>query len=258
MSKQSLISIIQERYPKRNESELRSLIIQGKVFVNDQKVTKPGTVTRKDSRVELKESTSMYVSRAGNKLASIWEKLSISVRDRVVMDIGVSTGGFTDFLLRHEPKGVIGVDVAYGIADIKLRNHPKVALIERQNARYLTRSVLEVHRQKNNWPSDWIDSIDVMVMDVSFIHSIKCIAPLLELLKRPADILVLIKPQFEANKEEIESGGVITDPVIHQTIIDRTINGYKALHLDVMGIWNSEVKGPKGNQEVFVWLKMKE
>lgn len=255
MPQKRLIDSILEKNPKQNEKTVRAWIMCGQVYVDGQKVTKPGQAVKSESHIEVRSQKREYVSRGGEKLASIWPNINFSLTDRVIIDAGISTGGFSDFLLRQGAKGIIGIDVGYGITDISIRNHSKVALIERQNLRKVTFEGLVQHSQKYHWPTEWVSDISCVVMDVSFINSIKCVIPLLPIISSPADIVVMVKPQFEAKKSEIERGGIIRDSKTHTMIIDRVLEEYQSLGLGVKGCWPSGVKGSKGNQEVFIWLE---
>ncbi len=168
----------------------RSLIMSGVVFVDGARVDKAGTLVEENSRVELKDSSLKYVGRGGIKLESALREFSIDVRDKVALDVGASTGGFTDCLLKHGAKRVYAVDVGYGQLDWKLRQDPRVRVLERTNARYLK-------------PEDIGEPVDICTIDVSFISLTKIIPPLSQMIKRGGVLIALIKPQFEVGKGEV-------------------------------------------------------
>lgn len=226
----------------------QALIISGLIMVGDQKQTKPGTMVDPLAPLSRLGALPKYVSRGGLKLEGALHHWGISVSGQWVLDVGISTGGFSDCMLQAGAHGVIGLDVGYGQLDYRLRIDPRVTLIERCNARDLT-----AHRiaELGLSPSDW-QRIRWVVMDLSFISVTKVLIPLATLLPT-ADFLVLIKPQFEAAPHEVGKGGIIRDPSQIASILNRvaqTLSPYFRL-LDHVP---SSIKGTKGNQESFFWL----
>jgi 23S rRNA (cytidine1920-2'-O)/16S rRNA (cytidine1409-2'-O)-methyltransferase len=224
----------------------KQLIMAGNVVVNDQIVDKSGKLVATDSIIVLKQSDScLFVSRGGLKLKKAIDKFVINVNGKIALDVGASTGGFTDCLLQNGAKFVYAVDVGYGLLDWKLRNDERVRVIERTNIRYIK--------------SEQFDKlIDLATIDVSFISLDKVVPVVTSLLVSEGEILALVKPQFEASRELVGKGGVVKDPNVHRKVIlnicDMAIN----TGLTVRGITYSPIKGPSGNIEYFLWLQKKE
>ena len=220
----------------------RALILEGRVEVAGRIIDKPGTGIHPGERVVLIEPDHPYVSRGGVKLEGAIKDLGINPEGKVALDVGASTGGFTHCLLLHGAKEVYAVDVGYGQFAWSLRQHEKVKLFERTNIRYFS-------------PEKVSRAIDLAVVDVSFI-SLKTVIPLLPpFLASEAEVLCLIKPQFEVGKGNVGKGGVVRDPVLIQEVVD-DIEGFARLKgFDVPGIAASVIKGPKGNQEFFIYLR---
>jgi len=223
----------------------QALIINGQIMVGGLKQTKPGTLV--DPQVPLSRLGELpkYVSRGGLKLEGALQHWGIPVSGRWALDVGISTGGFSDCLLQSGAQGIIGLDVGYGQLDYRLRIDPRVNLIERCNARHLT-----VQRLSELGP-DW-QRISLVVMDVSFISVTKLLVPLATLFPT-ADFLILIKPQFEATPHEVGKGGIITDPDQISCIL-RRVDQALSTHFRLIDQVQSSIKGTKGNQETFFWL----
>ena len=235
--------------------EAQSLIMQGKVLENDQKEFKSGTAVKPDAALRLLGDTCPYVSRAGLKLESAWKHFGFDIQNKVALDIGLSTGGFTDFLRQNEAKAVFGVDVGYGIVDYGLRQWDGLILLERTNARLLQHEDLKAAADLS-FKSGLENEISLVVMDVSFISVMAILPYLLPCLQPGAELVIMIKPQFEAEEHEIEPGGVIANLDLRQTIVTRTRHVIEALGLEVLDLKDSDVSGQKKrNVETFLWAR---
>jgi len=231
-----------ERGLASSRQRARALIMAGKIQVNDQPVDKPGTFIRSHDNITLKGQEIRYVSRGGLKLESALKTFDVKVQDRTCLDVGASTGGFTDCLLQHGARQVFAVDVGYGQFAWKLRNDPRVSLFERTNIRHLSAESIPV-------------PIDLVVIDVSFI-SLKIVIPkVIDFLSPKGSIIALIKPQFEVGKGKVGKGGVVRDPRQHQTVIEDLTRFFKDANLASGAVIPSPIKGPKGNIEFLVALK---
>ena len=217
-----------------------SFIISGYVFLNERKVVKPGTIVRSESTIKVRVKEHNWVSRGGTKLDYALKYFNIDVADQTCVDIGSSTGGFTDVLLHRRAKKVFCFDVGYGQLAWKIRNDERVVVFEKFNAKNITLSQTG-------------SKVDILVCDVSFI-SIKKIIPIcLEILNRDAILIILIKPQFEVGREKICKGGVIKDPIIHNAICEEIKAWFEGvLNKRVIGIVESPIKGQKGNKEFLI------
>ncbi len=226
--------------PSREKA--KTMIMEGNVFVDHQREDKAGTFFDPSVNIEIHGNTLRYVSRGGLKLEKAMAQFGIVLDDKVCMDIGASTGGFTDCMLQNGASKVYAVDVGYGQFAWKLRQDPRVVCMEKTNIRYVT-------------PEDIADALDFASVDVSFISLTKVFEPAKELLKDGAEMVCLIKPQFEAGKEKVGKKGVVRDPAVHIEVIERVILfaqsiGFGVLHLDY-----SPIKGPEGNIEYLVHIK---
>lgn len=226
--------------PSREKA--KTMIMEGNVFVDHQREDKAGTFFDPSVNIEIHGNTLRYVSRGGLKLEKAMAQFGIVLDDKVCMDIGASTGGFTDCMLQNGASKVYAVDVGYGQFAWKLRQDPRVVCMEKTNIRYVT-------------PEDIADALDFASVDVSFISLTKVLEPAKELLKDGAEMVCLIKPQFEAGKEKVGKKGVVRDPAVHIEVIERVILfaqsiGFGVLHLDY-----SPIKGPEGNIEYLVHIK---
>ncbi|SDP09276.1 TlyA family RNA methyltransferase [Desulforhopalus singaporensis] len=221
-----------------------ALIGAGEIHVDDILVDKAGTLVDSEALIRAKQRCP-YVSRGGLKLEKAIDYFQIDVRGLTCIDIGSSTGGFTDCLLQHGAGKVFAVDVAYGMLAWKIRQDPRVEVLERFNARHIGREDINC------------ENISLAVMDVSFISVTKIIPPLLELFTSSAAIITLIKPQFELAREEIGPGGIVTDKQLHQKAIDRIELFAADLGLENKGIVTSPILGQKGNREFLIYLHRK-
>ena len=213
----------------------------GRVLVNDQAVDKPGFFVSVNDKLELKGRDIGYVSRGGLKLEAALQNMPLDVNGKICLDVGASTGGFTDCLLQHGAERVYAVDVGYGQLAWEIRQNPRVIVIERTNVRYMSRT-------------DIPEPVDLVTIDVSFI-SLKIVVPaVLQFIKPEASILALIKPQFEVGKGQVGKGGVVREPRIHQKVITELSAFFRKLQLTPQPVFVSPLQGPKGNREFFVLL----
>jgi len=220
----------------------KALIMAGQVFINGERAEKPGASVHDDIVVEIKGEALPYVSRGGLKLERALQEFELDLQDKLILDIGASTGGFTDCALKNGAKKVYAVDVGYGQLAWTLRQDPRVVVMERTNARYLS---------TENIP----EAIEGITIDASFISLRKLLAPLYELLKEDGFIVALIKPQFEAGREQIGKKGVIKEQTIHRQVIQDVITHSHNLNFIVKGLTYSPIKGPQGNIEFLLWLQ---
>lgn len=220
--------------PTRQKAQ--ALIAAGQVLVNDQLADKAGSMFPDDSRVEIKGKDCPYVSRGGLKLQAGLDFFHIDPTDYICADIGASTGGFTDCLLQHGASKVYSIDVGYGQLDWKLRQDPRVVVMERTNARYLT-------------SDDIPKPLNLAVIDAAFISLKLLIPPLLPLFEEKISILALIKPQFEVGKGNVGKGGVIRDEALHEKVVDDIVAFAQSVKLRSRGVTPSPILGPKGNKE---------
>ena len=229
--------------PSREKA--RTLIMAGEVFMDTLRIDKPGTAVPEDALLTVKEQAIPFVSRGGLKLDKAVRKYGLDFTDMVTMDVGASTGGFTDCMLQNGASKVYAVDVGYGQLDWKLRSDPRVVCLERTNARYLDHEQIP-------------DELDFASIDVSFI-SLKLIFPALYgLLRQGGEIACLIKPQFEAGREKVGKKGVVRDPKVHLEVLENFLNHAKDNHFTVLGITYSPIRGPEGNIEYLGYLRKSE
>jgi len=220
----------------------KALIMAGQVYVNGEKVDKPGTGFNENVILEIKGESLPYVSRGGFKLEKAIQEFHLELKDKIMLDIGASTGGFTDCALKNGAVKVYAVDVGYGQLAWSLRQDSRVKVMERKNARYLT-------------SEDIFEAVDIITIDVSFISLRKILPPLYTLLKEEGSIVALIKPQFEAGREQVGKNGVIREQSIHKQVIQDVINLCLNLNYTVCGLTYSPIKGPQGNIEFLLWLQ---
>ena len=240
VKKQRLDLLLSEARPELSRSRIQAEIMAGKVRVNGIICDKPGTIVASDAAIELLEPKNPYVSRGGLKIAAALENLDIDVDGSVVLDVGASTGGFTDCLLNKNARLIYALDVGYGQLASKLRNDPRIVVMERFNIRNLKNSDLPI-------------TPDLAVIDVSFI-SLSKVFPVLSNC-RINQVLALVKPQFEAGRLEADKGsGVIRDPALHSRVLSKTINNAREAKFCCRGITYSKFPGPKGNIEYFIYL----
>ena len=225
--------------PSRERAQ--RLILAGHVLVDDRPITKAGTEVAPDAAIRLREPASPYVSRGGEKLAGALDAFGIAVEGRTVLDVGASTGGFTDVALRRGARKVYAVDVGYGQLAWSLRQDDRVVVLDRTNARTLD-------------PARIPDPIDLAVIDVSFISTTLILPAILPTLASHATLVVLVKPQFELDRDSVGKGGVVRDDAARARAVTRVRTTAEALGLRIEGQADSTIAGPKGNREIFLWL----
>jgi 23S rRNA (cytidine1920-2'-O)/16S rRNA (cytidine1409-2'-O)-methyltransferase len=238
--KRRLDQLLVERGLADSRAKAQALVLAGQVFSGEQRLDKPGQGVAADLTLEIRGASLPYVSRGGLKLAHGLDHFGIDPKGMVALDVGASTGGFTDVLLQREAARVYAVDVGHGQLDWRLRNHPKVVVLERTNARYLNRDLIP-------------EPVDLVVCDASFISLTLVLPSALKLTGAGACLLALIKPQFEVGKGEVGKGGVVRDPALHTQVctgIARWLaedQGWR-----VLGVIESPITGPKGNREFLI------
>ena len=231
-----------ERGMAQSREKARAIIMSGNVYVENQKADKPGTVYKEDINIEVRSPQISYVSRGGLKLEKAINSFNIDLNDKITMDIGASTGGFTDCMLQNGAKKVYSVDVGYGQLAWSLRNDSRVVNLERTNIRYIDENAVP-------------DKLDFFSVDVSFI-SLKLVLPVArKFMKDNATAVCLIKPQFEAGKENVGKNGVVRDKNIHVDVIKNICTFVLNNGFDILGLDYSPVKGPKGNIEYLIYIK---
>jgi 23S rRNA (cytidine1920-2'-O)/16S rRNA (cytidine1409-2'-O)-methyltransferase len=221
-------------------AQAQALILAGRVLVDDAPAEKAGQAVAPDARVRLRGEERRFVSRGGEKLAGALADFGIDPAGKVCLDLGASTGGFMDCLLQHGAAQVVAVDVGYGQLDLRLRDDPRVRLLERTNARYLD-------------PTDVPEAIELVTVDVSFISATLLLPRLVEIAPT-AELLVLVKPQFEVGRERVGKGGVVRDDADRAAAVLRVREAAEALGYALRGEAESRLPGPKGNREVFLWM----
>ena len=242
MSKQRLDVLLVSRNLVESRELAQRLIIAGEVLVGGHPSTKPGTKINEDAEIVIKNKP-RYVSRGGLKMEGALKAFPVSAEGKVCLDIGASTGGFTDCLLQHGAAKVHAIDVGTNQLVWKLRNDPRVVVKEKFNARYMT-------------IEDIGEQVDLIVSDVSFISLTKILPAAFPLLKENGDALVLIKPQFELQPEDIGAGGIVRDPALHQRAVDKIRTFVtEELGRQWMGIETSPITGTDGNKEFLAWIK---
>lgn len=223
----------------------RALILAGQVRVNGNRVTKAGAPVVPDDEITLIEPDHPYVSRGGVKLAHALDAFGIDITGSLALDVGASTGGFTDVLLRRGARQVVALDVGHGQLDWRLRNDPRVLVIERVNARTLSAEQLPAEAR----------AFDIATMDVSFISARQVLPAIAPLLRAGADLVLLVKPQFEAGREEVGTGGLIRDPAVHARVVDEVTAAATALGLSRIAMTESPITGTEGNREFLLQLR---
>jgi 23S rRNA (cytidine1920-2'-O)/16S rRNA (cytidine1409-2'-O)-methyltransferase len=231
-----------ERGLVQSREEGRARILAGEVFVGDRPGTKAGSLIDPDAVIRLKGGAPPYVSRGGVKLEKALREFGVDVEDKFVLDVGASTGGFTHCLLTFGARQVFAVDVGYGQLDWKLRNDPRVVVLEKRNIRFLEPEKLPQPPQ-------------LATIDVSFI-SLRLVLPKVrDLLAPRGEVVALIKPQFEVGKGKVGKGGVVRDPEEHARVIEEIKAAAVAFGFEALGVVESPLLGPKGNKEFFIYLR---
>ena len=238
MPKQRLDNLLVTRGLAENKSKARAMIMAGEVTVAGKTISKPGSLVEEDASLEVAKKL-LYVSRGGIKLAHAFGEFKLNVTSFTAMDIGASTGGFTDCLLQRGAKRVYAIDVGYGQLDYKLRQDSRVVVMERVNAHY---------------PFSLPEKVNMATMDLSFISVTKVIPNIIGHLIQPGYIIVLLKPQFEAERQEVGKGGIVKDPQVHARVLGRFIVWAVDHDLRLSGLVASPILGAEGNKEFLILL----
>jgi len=242
MAKIRLDTLLVERGHAASREKARAIIMSGVVFVNNQRMDKPGATVAEDTQPEVRGAVMPYVSRGGLKLEKALDTFCVDARDRCCIDCGASTGGFTDCLLQRGARFVYAVDVGYGQLDWKLRQDERVKVFERTNIRHMI-------------ADDLGEAPSLAVIDVSFISLRIVLPPVHALLTEEGETICLVKPQFEAGREHVGKKGVVRDPEIHKRVLERFLQDAKEAGFDILALDFSPIKGPEGNIEYLAHLK---
>jgi len=242
VEKKRLDLLVCERYPQYSRQQIQSWIMQGCVTVDQVVTTKAGMAVCFDQEIVLTAPEQKYVCRAGYKLEKALDHFDINPKGLVVLDAGLSTGGFTDCMLQRGAARVYGIDVGYGQVHEKIRQDPRVIVKEKTNLRYLT---------------ELPELVDLVTLDLSFISIIKVMNAVCSLLKPSGQLVVLIKPQFESKKHEVGHGGVIIDSVVHDRVVKEVTTGIQQYGFELVGVTESPIKGIAGNKEFLAYFKRK-
>lgn len=242
IKKERLDKRVQELYPNLTRNQVQGFIMQGKVKVNDKVETKSGTLIKPDDSIALDQEEPKFVCRAGFKLEKALDAFALDVTGFVVLDAGLSTGGFTDCLLQRGAKKVYGVDVGYGQVHEKIRQDERVEVMERTNLRYLE-TVGEL--------------VDLVTLDLSFISVLKVMDAVTAVLKPTGKLIVLIKPQFEAHKDQVGKKGIIKEEHVHKEVIERVTTGIVKHGFTLRKVTDSPITGTMGNKEFLVFFDRK-
>ncbi|MFI5322998.1 MAG: TlyA family RNA methyltransferase [Thermodesulfobacteriota bacterium] len=237
--KKRLDAVLVERGLVETRARARAVIMAGDVYVDGVRTDKAGALVKEGSEIAVKDTSLKYVSRGGIKLEAALKEFRIDPEGEIAVDIGASTGGFADCLLRSGAAKVYAVDVGYGQLDWKLRQDPRVIIREKLNARYIK-------------PEDICEPADIVVIDVSFISLTMIIPPTLALLKSGGVLIALIKPQFEVGKGEVGKGGIVRDEAKYREVIDKITEFVKSLGVSVLGVIQSPIEGAEGNKEFLI------
>ena len=240
--KKRLDLLMMERALAPSREKAKAYIMSGDVYVDGQKEDKAGTMFPETVKIEVRGNTLPYVSRGGLKLEKAMNHFGVTLDGKVCMDVGASTGGFTDCMLQNGAVKVYSIDVGYGQLDWKLRNDPRVVCMEKTNIRYVV-------------PDDIQEAADFSSIDVSFISLTKVLLPVRELLTGTGEIVCLIKPQFEAGREKVGKKGVVRDPAVHLEVIEKVMEYAMSISLEPAHLSFSPIKGPEGNIEYLLHLK---
>lgn len=240
--KKRLDMLMMERALAPSREKAKAYIMAGDVYVDGQKEDKAGTMFPETVKIEVRGNTLPYVSRGGLKLEKAMKNFDVTLKDKVCMDVGASTGGFTDCMLQNGAVKVYSIDVGYGQLDWKLRNDSRVVCMEKTNIRYVV-------------PEDLEGPADFSSIDVSFISLTKVLLPVRNLLTEEGEIVCLIKPQFEAGREKVGKKGVVRDPAVHQEVIEKVRDYAMSISMEPFHLSFSPIKGPEGNIEYLLHLK---
>ena len=242
MAKERLDVLLVSRGLAESREKAKAIIMSGNVYVDGQKEDKAGSNFPAEAVIEVRGNTLKYVSRGGLKLEKAMENFDVTLAGKICMDVGSSTGGFTDCMLQNGAVKVYAVDVGHGQLAWKLRNDERVVCMEKTNIRYVT-------------PEDVADKINFSSIDVSFISLTKVLGPVKELLSDDGQIVCLIKPQFEAGREKVGKHGVVRDSAVHLEVIEKVIDFAISIGFEVLNLEFSPVKGPEGNIEYLLHLQ---
>ena len=241
MAKERLDVLLVNRRLADSREKAKAIIMAGCVFVNGQREDKAGSMFQDDVSIELKGMSMKYVSRGGYKLEKMIEKHGITLDDMVCMDVGSSTGGFTDCMLQNGASKVYAIDSGTNQLAWKLRSDERVVSREQTNIRYVT-------------PEDIGEQVDFVSIDVAFISLLKVLEPVSALMKKGSRIVVLIKPQFEAGREQVGKKGVVRDPEVHKQVIENVISYALSMGFGIFDLDYSPIKGPEGNIEYLAYM----
>ncbi|MEM9195490.1 MAG: TlyA family RNA methyltransferase [Myxococcota bacterium] len=241
-TKQRVDKLLSERGIAPSRERARALILAGRVFSGERRVEKAGEQLPENAPLEVRGTDLKYVSRGGLKLEGALDAFPIKVSGATVADFGASTGGFTDCVLQRGAEKVYAIDVGYGQLAMKLRNDPRVVVMERTNARHLREDDLE-------------EKVDLIVIDASFIGLEKLLPAARALLRPAGDCVALVKPQFEVGRSNVGKGGVVRDPEVRARAIVDVRTAAEKLGFEVLGETDAPIKGPKGNHEALLWLR---
>ena len=242
MKKERLDVLMVQRNLAESREKAKALIMSGIVYVNGQKEDKAGTSFEETVQIEVRGSTLKYVSRGGLKLEKAMSRFGVQLAGKVCMDVGASTGGFTDCMLQNGAVKVYAVDVGHGQLAWKLRNDDRVICMEKTNIRYVT-------------PEDIGDRIEFSSIDVSFISLTKVLGPVKQLLTDDGQVVCLIKPQFEAGREKVGKKGVVREKSVHLEVIEMVSDYARSIGFGILGLEFSPIKGPEGNIEYLLCLQ---
>ncbi len=238
--KERLDKVVQSQNPHLTRNQIQGFIMQGKVKVDGVVITKAGTPIFEDALLEVDSAVPKYVCRAGFKLEGALEEFKPDIVGKIALDAGLSTGGFTDCLLQYGVKKVYGVDVGYGQVHEKIRKDPRVVVIERTNFRHV-KTVGE--------------KVDLITLDLSFISVLKVMDAVINVLQPDGILIVLIKPQFEASRDDVGKGGIIKEDDVHQQVIQQVTQGIKDRGFTLEGLITSPLAGMDGNKEFLAYFK---
>lgn len=245
MPRERIDKLLVDRGLADSRTKAQALVMAGAVLVNEQLIHKPSELFSHDANIRIKpDATQRYVGRGGIKLEAALREFTIDVNGLLCLDVGASTGGFTDCLLQHGAQSVVALDVGHNQLDWKIRNDPRVEVREEVNARHLA-------------PNDFEEKFDLVTIDVSFISLTKIVPAVVPLLKKSGRIIALIKPQFEVGKGEVGKGGIVKDPLQHQRVISEINTFAESLGLNVISVIESPITGADGNVEflaLYEWL----
>ena len=240
--KERLDVLVVSRGLAPSREKAKAIIMAGNVLVDGQREDKAGSMFKDTVEITVKGHTLPYVSRGGLKLEKAMKNFGVTLKDKVCMDVGASTGGFTDCMLQNGAVKVYSIDVGYGQLDWKLRNDPRVVCMEKTNIRYVK-------------PEDIADRLDFASVDVSFISLTKVLGPARELLNDNGEMVCLIKPQFEAGREKVGKKGVVRDKAVHEEVIHKVIDYAVEIGFHILNLEYSPIKGPEGNIEYLVYIR---